>query len=151
MGYQRSALEGVIAEIVDGILGGVLIMILVVVVAAVVTALLVILKELVAIYLRRAGQGTEAARILWIALAVFLVILLCSGLLATSPVTAGLGMMLASWGFLGLVVVTEGCEWWAQRHDQNRLKDAENLDSYLSDASWTDPGSNGHLPRAAAQ
>ncbi len=55
---------------------------------------------------------------LWIALVVFLAVLLAAGLLLANPATVAAGAYLGAWAFLAYTCLCEGVDWAQQRLDR---------------------------------
>lgn len=99
---------------VSGAATGIIGITLVLLAAVLLTIAIVLLREIVRIYMARAFNAELAtARALWIALAVFLGLVV----LALTPFLAGIAPYLLAWGFLGFVIFVEGCDLYEQQQE----------------------------------
>lgn len=111
---------------------GLMIFMAILISAVVLTLILILMRELIRIWISRAGQPTRSANILRISLVSLLGCWLVLGaLMALSPATLEIALVVASFAFLAFVIVAEICDIVEQKNDQERLLEADSLENYL--------------------
>ncbi|MBV9280673.1 MAG: hypothetical protein JOZ41_11365 [Chloroflexi bacterium] len=136
-GYRRAGWE----DQLPGEFSFLVIVLLVLVIAALWTILVATGKELARIYERSGSYSRTTLRIIGYSLAGFVtVVVLCWLVSLVVPSAAAAPVYAAAWGFLAVVLVVEGCDWYERRHGapESALGD---LDTYLD---FT-PVDNAHL------
>ena len=143
-GYQRGfSWEDVGAE---GLVG--MVILAAIIAAAVsITITIVLLRELVSIFQRRAFQPTTSARVLWLSLAILVTLWSLVALLAGNPAQAPMAI-LASWSTLLAVIIWEFIDVHEGRSEQERHGHVEELDSYLGEFTPAPVSTNGKTPTA---
>ena len=97
---------------VSGAATGIVAITLILLAGILLTVFFVLLKEIVRIYQDRAlNSSTLTAKLLWIALAVFLALIVY----ACYPAWTDASAYIISWGFLAFVIFVEGCDLLAPR------------------------------------
>jgi hypothetical protein len=104
--------------------------------AAAAVFLISIATEIARVYRDRAFDGSPTAHRLWLALAVFLLVLTICGLMLTVEDLAPVGLYTAAWSFLIYIAFVEYCDFSADRGQ--RLLFAAN-EAGLLEAEGGDP------------
>ena len=88
-----------------------------IILAIIVVVLIALVSELWRVFKAHAFQRTQASRMLWIAFASLLVLLLIAGLLASNPVTASAAPIVACWSLFVFILACELIDWRERRNE----------------------------------
>ena len=128
-------------------LAGVVILAGIFVAAVSITLVIVLLRELIAVFQRRAFQPTRSAKVLWGSLGVLVLLYAVTAVAASDPDLGPLCAYASAWATLLFVIVAEYVDVHEGGRDAERHGGVDELDSYLG--AFTPIAAvttNGHTP-----